>query len=164
VAEPYTEPKAHDLRRRYLDAFGGAEFPVPVESVAEYLLGLAVERVPMTDCSGMLLPLERVVVVNAAEPETRRRFTIAHELGHWICQCLEGSAEPVMCRDKDLSTAADRAREREANVFAAELLMPEEAIRADVDAGAFGVSELAYRWRLYSFHLGPAPSDQLMTR
>jgi Zn-dependent peptidase ImmA (M78 family) len=159
VAEPYSEPKAHELRRRYLEAFGGAEFPVPVESVAEDLLGLAVERVPMTDCSGMLLPLERVIVVNAAEPETRRRFTIAHELGHWICQCLEGSAQPIMCRDKDLSTAADRAREREANVFAAELLMPEEAIRADVDAGAFGVSELAYRWRLYSFDLGPPPSD-----
>jgi hypothetical protein len=159
VAEPYSEPKAHELRRRYLEAFGGAEFPVPVESVAEDLLGLAVERVPMTDCSGMLLPLERVIVVNAAEPETRRRFTIAHELGHWICQCLEGSAQPIMCRDKDLSTAADRAGEREANVFAAELLMPEEAIRADVDAGAFGVSELAYRWRLYSFDLGPPPSD-----
>ena len=160
MAEPYTEPKAHELRRRYLDAYGGAEFPVPVESVAEDLLGLAVERVPMTDCSGMLLPLERIIVVNAAEPEPRRRFTIAHELGHWICQCLEGSAEPVMCRDRDLSTAADRAREREANVFAAELLMPEEAIRADVDAGAFGVSDLAYRWRLYSFALGPAPSGE----
>ena len=159
MPEPYIDQRAHELRRRYLEAFGGAEFPVPVESVAEDLVGLAVERVPMTGCSGVLLPLERVILVNSAEPETRRRFTIAHEIGHWICQCLEGSAEPVMCRDKDLSTAADRAREREANVFAAELLMPEEAIREDVDAGAFGVSELAYRWRLFSFDLGPAPLD-----
>ena len=159
MPEPYIDQRAHELRRRYLEAFGGAEFPVPVESVAEDLVGLAVERVPMTGCSGVLLPLERVILVNSAEPETRRRFTIAHEIGHWICQCLEGSAEPVMCRDKDLSTAADRARDREANVFAAELLMPEEAIRDDVDAGAFGVSELAYRWRLFSFDLGPAPLD-----
>ena len=162
MPESYREPKAHELRRRYLDAFGGAEFPVPVESVAEDLLGLAVERIPMADCSGMLLPLERVIVVNAAEPETRRRFTIAHELGHWICQCLEGSAAPVMCRDRDLSTAADRTREREANVFAAELLMPEEAVRDAGDAAAaaiaLGVSPEAAQWRLYSFGLAPPPS------
>src|SRR3954468_10495898 len=136
-----------------------SRFPVPVESVAEDLLGLAVERVPLTDCSGMLLPLERVIVVNGAEAETRRRFTIAHELGHWICQCLEGIAEPVMCRDNDLSTATNRAREREANVFAAELLMPEDAVRAG-HGNAFGVSDLAYRWRLYSFDLGPAPTAE----
>jgi Zn-dependent peptidase ImmA (M78 family) len=162
VPAPYTEPKAHELRRRYLDAFGGDEFPVPVESVAEDLLGLAVERAPLTDCSGMLLPLERVIVVNGAEPETRRRFTIAHELGHWICQCIEGIAEPVMCRDNDLSTATNRAREREANVFAAELLMPEAAIRHAGDAAAaaiaLGVSPEAAQWRFYSFDLGPAPA------
>ena len=163
MPEPYTDPKAHDLRRRYLDVYGGAEFPVAVASIAEDLLGLEVEHVEM-ECSGMLLPAERRILVNASEPDTRQRFTVAHEVGHWVCQCLEGSAAPVMCRDEDLSTAADRAREREANVFAAELLMPEEAIRGDVDAGAFGVSDLAYRWRLYSFGLGPAPDDQFMTR
>ena len=50
-------------------------------------------------CSGMLLPAERRILVNADEPPVRQRFTIAHELGHWICQCLgEGSVEPVYCR------------------------------------------------------------------
>jgi Zn-dependent peptidase ImmA (M78 family) len=67
-----------------------------------------------------------------------------------------------MCRDRDLSTAADRAREREANVFAAELLMPEEAIRDAGDAAAaaimLGVSPEAAQWRFYSFDLGPPPS------
>ena len=41
----------------------------------------------------MLLPSERRILVNAAEPDPRRRFTIAHELGHWICQCLEGEMQ-----------------------------------------------------------------------
>ena len=41
---------------------------------------------------GMLLPSERRILVRADEPEPRRRFTIAHELGHWVCQCLEGTA------------------------------------------------------------------------
>src|SRR5262249_39614918 len=91
---PVTDARAHELRRRYLDLFGGAEFPVPVESIAEDLLGLEVEEMEL-EVSGMLFPTERLIVVNGREPETRRRFTIAHELGHWVCQCLEGHREPL---------------------------------------------------------------------
>ena len=55
--------------------------------------------------------------------------------------------------------------EREANVFAAELLMPEEAVQdawlelADANrlAVRFDVSPSAMRWRLYSFGLLPEP-------
>jgi Zn-dependent peptidase ImmA (M78 family) len=39
------------------------------------------------DGSGYLLPLGRLgaeIVVNRNDPEERRRFTIAHELGHWV--------------------------------------------------------------------------------
>jgi Zn-dependent peptidase ImmA (M78 family) len=134
---------------------------VRVESIAEDLLGLAVERAEI-DCSGMLLPAERLILVNAAEPETRQRFTIAHELGHWVCQCLEGETEPVYCRAEEVTLdPRTKAREREANVFAAELLMPEEAVRAaagdEAIAARFGVSGEAMRWRLYSFALGDAP-------
>lgn len=107
-------------------------------------------------CSGMLLPAERRIFVNADEPDTRQRFTIAHELGHWVCQCLEGTVEPMYCRADEVDESA-RALEREANVFAAELLMPEEAVRAG-QQNRFGVSDLAYRWRLYSFGLGDAPA------
>ena len=128
---------------------------MPVEAIAEDLLGLRVERVAM-ECSGMLLPAERRILVNAHEYEPRQRFTIAHEIGHWTCQCLEGTAEPVYCRADEVDESA-RLLEREANVFAAELLMPEEAVRAG-DGNRFGVSDLAYRWRLYSFGLGEAPA------
>ena len=40
----YREPRAHALRERYLETFGGEEIPVPVEEIAENLLGLRVER------------------------------------------------------------------------------------------------------------------------
>jgi len=158
VPGPVADERAGALLRRYLDAFGGAGLPVPVEAIAEDLLGLSVERAAL-EVSGMLLPAERRVIVNAAEPDARRRFTVAHELGHWACQCLEGSSAPVYCRPKDVSTAADRALEREANVFAAELLMPEAAVRnafaangADL-ANQFGVSDEALAWRLFNFGL-----------
>ena len=37
------DARAYDLRDRYHARFGGALLPVPVESIAEDLLGLAVE-------------------------------------------------------------------------------------------------------------------------
>jgi IrrE N-terminal-like domain len=165
---PYREPRAHALRAVYLAAFPGAEIPVQVESIAEDLLGLRIERSWGLDCSGMLVPAERKIVLNAVEegrdatPLRRWRFTIAHELGHWICHAVAGARpEPVFCRSKDLAQDADRTVEREANVFAAELLMPEPAVRAAwleapevaTCAERFAVSADAMHWRLYSFDL-----------
>jgi Zn-dependent peptidase ImmA (M78 family) len=178
----YEEPRAHALRERYLATFGGAAIPVPVESIAEDLLGLRIEHSAGIDCSGMLVPAERLIVLNAAEaprderPLRRYRFTIAHELGHWICHVLgRPDPQPTYCRAVDLSESADRILEREANVFAAELLMPEPAVRAawaslvtdrheEEEAVAacaerFDVSPTAMRWRLYSFDLLGVPHD-----
>ena len=38
----YVDPRAHAVRDRYLRLFGGSEIPVPVESIAEDLLGLRI--------------------------------------------------------------------------------------------------------------------------
>jgi hypothetical protein len=169
----YTDPRAHELRAEYLATYPAAEIPVPVESIAEDLLGLRIEERKLGECSGMLIPSERLIVVNAAEamsgdtPTRRHRFTIAHELGHWICHARRGSVEeaPTFCRSQDISQDTDRDLEREANVFGAELLMPEQAVReawaalpdaAEV-AARFEVSALAAQWRLYSFELAERP-------
>jgi hypothetical protein len=150
----YDEPRAHELRRRYHAVFGGEELPVPVESIAEDLLGLAVETRELA-VSGMLLPAERRILVNAAEPETRRRFTISHELGHWICQCVGvESPRPVYCRAEEIGVDPEaKALEREANIFAANLVMPEAAVRATGGENRFDVSEEALGWRLYNLGL-----------
>lgn len=134
--------------------------PVPVEAIAEDYLGLTVMDAELDSISGLLYPAEREVYLNAADTPARRRFTLAHEVGHWVCQCLEGTAAPVYCRPEEVSLdPAVKALEREANVFAAELLMPESAVRA-AWAGSiaecaehFGVSEEAMHWRLYNFGL-----------
>jgi hypothetical protein len=168
----YTDPRAHELRAEYLATYPVPEIPVPVESIAEDLLGLRIEERDLGECSGMLIPSERLILVNAAEatnghvPIRRHRFTIAHELGHWICHALADGAEaPTFCRSRDLSQDADRDLEREANVFGAELLMPEAAVReawaavpdAQQVAERFEVSALAAQWRLYSFGLAEPP-------
>jgi Zn-dependent peptidase ImmA (M78 family) len=166
VPGPVTDPRAGVLRQRYHELFADPELPVPVRRIAEDLLGLRVrEASDLQDISGALYPAEREIHVNAKEAETRQRFTLAHELGHWVCQCLDGRAAPMFCRQQDVSASADRALEREANVFAAELVMPEPEVRAsfaehgDVRqvAAAFDVSPLAMQWRLYSFELVEAP-------
>ena len=133
----------------------------------------------------MLLPAERTIVLNLAEsprndpPLRRHRFTIAHEIGHWVCHCLEGRAamlEPSYCRAADIANDVDRAIEREANIFASELLMPEEAVRAawgEIEAeghedpaaamaARLDVSPSAMGWRLFNLDLvkeRPNPAD-----
>lgn len=155
---PVTDARAYELRERYHALFAGEELPVPVEAIAADLLGLHVEEGAL-DGSGILVPAERRVVLNAAEPPARRRFTLAHEVGHWVCQVLEGHRAPLYCRDVDVSEAADRQLEREANVFAAELLMPEPAVREAWSgsmpecAETFGVSEEAMHWRLFNLRV-----------
>ena len=162
AALPVTDPRAHTLRARFHAKFAADELPVPVEAIAEDLLGLRVEDGDIP-CSGLLLPTGRLIVLRADEPPVRQRFTLAHELGHWVCQVREGHEAPVYCRAQDVAPGADRLREREANVFAAELLMPEEVVRAEWAraasaaelAGWFGVSGDAMSWRLYNVGLVP---------
>jgi hypothetical protein len=50
---------------------------VPVDAIAEDLLGLLAEEGAEMGVSGLLVPAERRVLVNAAEPPARWRFTLA---------------------------------------------------------------------------------------
>ena len=163
-----SDPRADDLRGRYHATFTARELPVPVEAIATDLLGLWVEEVDDLPVSGALIPLEHRILLNRREslesPE-RRRFTLAHEIGHWVCQCDEGraSAPAIMCRSSDIAVQEGRELEREANAFAATLLMPEKAVRTMPNdtlselTRRFRVSEEAMAWRLYNFGLGERP-------
>ncbi len=76
------------------------------------------------------------MLVNYDDPPFRKRFTIAHELGHHFLH-LMGDGEYV---DKEANLfrqqpgeertmTPDRRREIQANIFAAALLMPEDEVR-----------------------------------
>ena len=157
------DPRADAVRERHAGIFGPDGPPVPVESIAEDLLGLAVGEADLA-VSGLLVPAERQIWVHAGEARdspARRRFTIAHEIGHWICQVRAGRGEPIHCRIEAAvapEPPSSDPREREANVFAAELLMPEPMVRRAVAEGVreddlealFGVSRPAMAWRLYN--------------
>ena len=97
--------------------------------------------------------------VNSSHSEKRKRFTIAHEIGHFILH----SDEPLHYDVKELESLHFRSEnisdlnEIESNSFAAELLMPEELVRELIEKGVtsvkklsekFNVSEEAMRYRL----------------
>lgn len=67
------------------------------------------------------------VHINSSEPEARRRFTLAHEIGHFIKH--RGRDFAYEDYRNALSKQGTDKDEIYANSFAAELLMPEVAIR-----------------------------------
>ncbi|MFA6116110.1 MAG: ImmA/IrrE family metallo-endopeptidase [Sphingomonas sp.] len=78
----------------------------------------------------------RIIVVNRTHSEVRRRFTIAHELGHLALHRGDkvhvDHEFRVNLRDPRSATA-ENVEEVEANAFAANLLMPAEWIWAELD-------------------------------
>lgn len=58
----------------------------------------------------------------------RKRFTIAHELGHFELHQERDQFE--FCADSEMSEYHSRPEEREASIFATELLLPEHLVRA----------------------------------
>jgi Zn-dependent peptidase ImmA (M78 family) len=66
--------------------------------------------------------LQPIIFINSNIPNDRKRFTLSHELGHAIMHL------PFEL-DLDIS---EKELEREANLFAAEFLMPEIDIRRDL--------------------------------
>jgi Zn-dependent peptidase ImmA (M78 family) len=71
---------------------------------------------------------EKVIFINASDVRERQRFTIAHELGHYFMH-VDKNSDPDYV---SVSFRLDRnPKEREADWFAAELLMPEERVRKE---------------------------------
>ena len=150
--------------------------PVDVDGLARQLGAEVTLEALDSEVSGVLyrLPDRLVIAVNEDHAQTRRRFTIAHELGHLrlhqgrplIVDHLVRAR--VSLRDTKSSLATER-EEIEANRFAANLLMPAEFIHSVVGREArrrldetstieglakmFGVSPQAMEFRLINLGL-----------
>jgi len=107
----------------------GKDGPSPsLRSVAS-ALRLEVREVAAEGFDGALvrakdLPLGQIVVRESIREASRKNFTIAHEIGHFV---LPGHAdEDLVCTASDIANWGQRAKalEREADEFASELLMP----------------------------------------
>ena len=119
----------------------GATRPVQVERIAKRV-GLLIRKEPAaSDLSGFLVRDaargKPVIGVNSRQHKNRQRFTIAHELGHFLLHegdVLHVDSDKsfrVNLRDELAGSGTDAA-EKEANLFAAELLMPAVFLAEDV--------------------------------
>jgi Zn-dependent peptidase ImmA (M78 family) len=113
--------------------------PIRIEDIAK-MRGLTIMPYPLGDDVSGLLSIENgkgTIGYNENEPKVRRRFTIAHELGHYelhrhkshlfldkqfIYRSQVSGANPVT-----------QAMEKEANLFASIILMPTDLVRKEVD-------------------------------
>ena len=104
------------------------------------------------DISGFLYPGKRPVIgVNKDQAQVRQRFTIAHELGHLKLhehrQVHVDREFRVRFRSGTSSQGINRD-EMEANRFAAELLMPLEFLRRDIEERDFALTDNEALWSL----------------
>lgn len=167
---------------RLLDAAnpGPARFPVDVgglalEYTAQVFPGDPIRRVEGRDLPGfegalICIPGSAggwgVAFNSAIRSPGRKRWTLAHELGHYLVH-RHAFPKGITCSEDDVTHGADSALaiEREADQFAADLLMPFDDFRrriaardaADLDALSacadhYGVSLLAatLRWLAYT--------------
>jgi Zn-dependent peptidase ImmA (M78 family) len=119
--------KANELREEYspnLESF------VDVHKIAKKLGIEICEEKLDEDVSGVLVMKNTVpfIFINEKQPENRQRFTIAHELGHYVIHHSDwhvniGKSIKIYNRDSK-SSSGEHLEEIEANQFAAELLMP----------------------------------------
>jgi hypothetical protein len=95
------------------------------------------------------------IVVRSSEPFVRKRFTVAHEIGHFLLH--RNRIGSYLVEDEWLRSNLSTREEVEANQFAAEALMPKHLIsryaglygpNPSVLAPIFKVSEAAMRIRL----------------
>lgn len=166
--------KAASLAADVLDLSWDGDFPVDPKSIAEDLLirnyseGPKAEKIPVVvrgrsaselgQISGQArLASDRdgsfyICEFNRDEVSYRRRFTIAHELGHVVLGHVDEENAPK----RDTTFTNVDSDERDANAFAASLLMPEKYVRkfyrsarnVQELADAFGVSTAAMNFRL----------------
>lgn len=143
--------------------------PVRIERIAKEL-GLELRSGDLDDVSGVLVRQgnSAIIATNSTQSVQRQRFTIAHELGHFLLH--EGITNHV---DRSYrvnfrsaeSSQATNVEEIEANYFAASILMPkpmldersaEEALDNDTMvadlAREFRVSRLAMSLRLANLY------------
>jgi hypothetical protein len=163
------------MARKLHEQIGTLNGPLPIKEIAEALDIVEVRIAEFDGFEGMLLTdtvrREGAILANARGGPRRARFTIAHELGHYLLERHVLSVDDgFKCRAADLREDGNgnrhRRQETQANQFAAEVLCPAAVVtkmiseEPDLRIGerlrdAFGISlEVAVR-RMVELHEGP---------
>ncbi len=168
---------ARNRAEALVQEFGIKNAPVDVDSIARNL-GLPIVYLDLgDDVSGLLVTESNssCIAVQENDARTRQRFTVAHEIAHYVLRHQFQPGEHVhvdrgnfISQRGPRSSAGTDLKEIEANQFAASLLMPTKLVQDYVRklrvrelldfhvaemARAFNVSEQAMTIRLTSLGL-----------
>lgn len=105
--------------------------PVPIEDLAR-LAGISkIDAFDSVGFEGALLTnatkSEGAIFFSSLSPRPRQRFTIGHELGHFLLPWHRQAS--FQCTSEDISSRSKNDWEIEANQFAAELLVPRPLVK-----------------------------------
>jgi Zn-dependent peptidase ImmA (M78 family) len=120
--------------------------PVRVEAIARDLGISIIQDVMDPDIAGKIVrnsssPGGYAIYLNARDPERRQRFTLAHELAHYVLHrdlIGDGVIDDGLYRSK-----LGEWYERQANRWAADVLMPAALVRGLYRGGMRSPSELS---------------------
>lgn len=136
----FTRPRYSLIVREATELLAKLEItepPIAVDRVAIFIGAKIVFNDFQQEISGLLFREGDQLIIGVAseQSQVRQRFTIAHEVGHALLHNLQNvhvdKAFNVMFRSTASSDGQD-ILEIEANAFAAELLMPEDMLSADL--------------------------------
>lgn len=160
----------------------GTTLPVPVETIADSVLGLRIHEAEDlaalpgaphgVKLSGLLIAHDRAIWVNRAEAAAspgRRRFTIGHEAGHWCLHRTEH--DTVFCRSHSVTLEAVAVPdiEEEASRFSGALMFPPDLVRGAyakargdlmVLTERFGASKVATQRAVFRLVHAPAVRER----
>lgn len=153
--------EAKKKAQQVLDANFAHETPIRVTDIAQNY-GLQIKIVDLgayqSDVAGFIDSKTKTIFVNKNDGVTRQAFTIAHELGHWLMHQNELKSKPdkyAILYRRPLGEPNPDPVEKQANTFAAALLVPKELLEKYKDvkdhgkiADIFGVSPEVIGYRL----------------
>lgn len=150
--------KAQDAAEKIWEDLCLTSPPIPILEVVESY-GLSIKAANFEDypdISGVLDIEESKIYLNEKDTPEHKRFTIAHEIGHWILHKdqLKNNPDMAIYYRRPIGGESD-IKEKEANYFAANLLVPLKilnklAVNFSVEelSKTFAVSTQVIRYRL----------------
>lgn len=134
--DSYNLNNVQEAANKLLSVESSRRIPVEIISICKNLgFSVFVQTMPKADICGYILingelketfQTDRVISVNRNESTKRRRFTVAHELAHYLFE-FDPSKSIEFYNAFELDhNSQENEKEKLANRFAAELLMPQK--------------------------------------
>ncbi|MDO8417317.1 MAG: ImmA/IrrE family metallo-endopeptidase [Agitococcus sp.] len=121
---------------------GVLPIPIPIEEIAYGADISGISPIQTPGFQGALIITDGGsighILKNANSPITRQRYTVGHELGHWLLPLHSVKTKELYCtsvqmtRDFSKNLSPAERIEVEANMFAAEILLPDREFKNDL--------------------------------